>query len=361
MSDEVSQELYKKYRPKRWEELVGQQKVARSLQSAVLKNRIGVGLALLGQHGCGKTSSAFLLAKSLNCLNLGDDANPCNECEVCKNIDNHTQIGVTYISMANKGSVDDVRELTRNARNRQPIKRPIIILDEVHNLSKAAFDALLIPLEDNQMPSVFVLCSTEPDKIPSTIMSRVQSRRFSLVSSDDMIPFIHHILEEEGKTLSDDLILEAVKRGRGSVRDTLTATESLLLSPEFSSSESNDSLVEAISERDLAKILKVVAQASSEGEDCRIMSERLFSDMRDLMLYASGAKELAVVSLDNPVKTIKQMGGFRGIKIVQEEISDAITRMSTGVDARIQLEIALVKVTSRLNRLVKALKARSED
>lgn len=364
MSEEQYIELYKKYRPKVWSDLIGQEKVAKSLQAAVLRNKVPTAYLFSGPRGTGKSSTSFVLAKAVNCENLDKQANPCNKCDTCVNIDNGSQLGINYISMANRGSVDDVRDLVKEARISQPVKKTIYILDEVHNLSRAAFDALLIPLEDPTMPALFILASTEIQKIPATILSRVQSRKLNLVDASQMTEHVKHILELENAELSDAQISEVVKSGRGSVRDTMSNLETALSMDENDeqSVDYSASIIQAISESDLSAALKFVADAVGEGNTGKDIAELMFSDLRDLLLSISGADEELVdtLPLDDPQRVAKGLLGNNGIFIVVEELGEAITSMSIGTDARIILEIGIVKSISKLKKLRKALIAKRE-
>lgn len=352
-------ELYKKYRPQVWSELIGQQKVAKSLQSAVVHKKIPTAYLFAGPRGCGKTSAALLLAKSINCLHPTEDGNPDNTCEVCRAIDNRTQLGVNYISMANKGSVDDIRIIVQQARLQQPVNRSIWILDEIQNLSKAAFDALLIPIEDPNMPSLFIFCSTDIDKIPQTILSRTQQRKFTLVQSETMRTLLEEIARKENETYSEAVLDDAIRQGRGSVRDTLSALETIVETGESASPSFSGKLLEALSKNDLPLSLSIVAEANNEGFDGRDLAEELFSDTRNLILLVSGVDPniAGIVPVENIRETAKNLLGKRGMFILEEEIGNAITQMTIGADSRIQLEIALVKSLSKLAKLRKMIAA----
>lgn len=359
MAEEQYIELYKKYRPKRWGDLIGQEKVAQSFQSAIINNKLPTAYGLFGKHGCGKSSSAFLLAKAINCLNVGKDGNPCNECEVCENIDNGTQLGVNYVSMANKGSVEDVRELVQEARLNQPVKKQVWILDEVHNLHKKAFDALLIPIEDPSMPALFIFCSTEVDQIPKPIYSRIQARKINPVSPDVLLPYLQNINEKESLGCSDDDLKEAIRHGNGSVRDTLSVLETIAETGTVGSLLTGD-IFESLSKKDLAEALYHVSQAVNNGFDGRDITERMFNDTKNLLLLVSGVdKSVAGVI---PIKDIKSVAkglmGRSGIVLVAEELADAINHMTLGADPQIHLEIALVKITSKLNKMQKMYDAK---
>ena len=354
MTNDRHLELYKRYRPRVWKGIIGQDKVVSSLKGAVLANKVPTAYAFIGDRGCGKTSAALLLAKAINCLNP-NEGNPCNNCDVCFNIDKGVQIGVNYISMANKGSVDDIRDLVRQARLATPINRQVWILDEIHNLSKAAFDALLIPLEDPNMPSLFILCSTEVNKIPQTILSRVQARKFGLVPEDVMTKYIKLVIKKEELELTDDELAGVVRMGRGSVRDTLTALESVVETGETGGfSNYGGRLLEAFTEQVLADALSVVAEATGDGGvNGRELAEQLFEDLRDLLLAASGADASLYpgMPLSDPKKSASAMLGIRGISLALDEVGDSLTRMSIGADSRVHLEVAIVRTLQKLKQL----------
>lgn len=359
MSDEKYVELYKKYRPKVWEDLIGQDRVAKSLRSAVVQNKIPTAYGFFGSRGTGKSSSAFLLAKAINCLNPTKTGNPCNSCSVCQNIDNRTQIGVSYESMANGYSADAIRDLVSKAHLHQPIKKQVFILDEVHNLSKQAFDALLIPIESDTMPSLFILCSTEVDKIPDTILSRIQQRRLTLVNHDNMKKLLDKIVAEEHYDVTDNDVEEAIRQGRGSVRDTLSAFETIILNDD-NTPLFGQQLLEDLATKDLKRVFSTVAVAVNDGFDGRDLAEQLFSDVRDVLLLGSNSGNGIVETspVQDAQQVYKKLLGERGIFIVEEELGKAITEMHYGSDSKIQLEISLVKIITKLRKLQKVLQNR---
>lgn len=361
MSD-LHVELYKRYRPNTWAGLIGQKQVAKSLQSAVKANKVPTAYLFSGQRGCGKTSGALILAKAINCLNpVVETADPCNECEVCVSIDNGTQLGVTYVSAAQRSGVEDIKDLVGQARLSMPIKRQVFIIDEIHNLKQGkGFEALLIPLEETNMPALFIFCTTEIEKVPQTIISRVQSRRFNLVDADLMLKYITHIAKKEDLGLNEDALREAVRQGRGSVRDTMTALESISSTGSITQ-PIGGKLLESLATQNLTSILTVIAEAASEGESGRDLAEQLFEDLRDLLLSASGVDSslIGALPLDNPAAVAKGMLGRQGIMLVMDEVGESITQISMGSDARISLEIAMVKALGKLKRLKKAMESRA--
>lgn len=342
-------ELYKKYRPRKFSGLLGQEKVASSLVSAVRANKIPTAYLFSGERGCGKTSAALLLAKSLNCENVNEKHDPCGKCDTCLNIDNGSQIGVNYISMANKGAVDDVREIVQQARLRQPLKKQVWILDEVHNLSKAAFDALLIPLEEKNMPSLFILCTTEIDKVPQTIRSRVQMRKFTLVDRETLEKYLRLLAKKEGLEASDEQISDAVRLGRGSVRDTLSSFETVLDSGADYRSYVGE-LAVAVSSHDLGTALKVIAEAAHVGEDCRDLGEELFAEMRNYMLLSANVDSSLIgsISAPDPKAALKGFHSVPTLSSLMDTLGEGLTQMSSGKDSRIFLEIAVIRMVRKL-------------
>lgn len=355
--DEKYLELYKRHKPKVWKDIIGQRGIVGSLRTAVKSNRLPSAYLFSGPRGCGKTSAAKVLASSINCVNekanLTGDA--CGVCEVCVNIQNDAQLGVNYISMANKGGVDEVRKIVEQARLAQPVKRTIWILDEVHNLSPAAWDSLLIPIESNRMPSLFIFCSTEAHKIPETILSRVQPRAFKLVSEDVLRPYLESITQADELSVQDDQIEAAIRTGRGSVRDTLTALESILSTGEFKESL-EETLLLAIQEADVLAVLKAVGHYAEGGDKIRYLAEDLYSDLRDLLLLRTrGGEELVSGSPLKDTDSFKKKVPANQHLAMLDSIGDAVTSMSVGAaDHRIILETALLKSVQRLKRAHRA-------
>ena len=348
----TKQELYKKYRPKIWEEMVGQKRVIRSLQSAIVNKQVPPAYLFAGTHGSGKTTAAFILAKALNCDNPQPKGNPCNECDMCVSIDQGTAMGIEYISMANFNGVEGVRDLVDKAQLNQPVKTKVFILDEVHNLSKAAFDALLIPLE-RENNFIFILCTTEINKVPKTILSRVQQRKFNVISPEEMLPHLKKIGELENLNISEEDYEDAVRLGRGSARDSITALESIVETGGSQKDYGTQILESILLERSVKNLLLVTANAASESVDFHILAEQLFEDFRDIMLISSGVSQDLVSSIpdSDPKALFKGFVSYTGFTYLMETLGDAITKMSTGVDPRIIFETAAIKCIKFLQKL----------
>lgn len=355
-------EIYKKYRPEKWSDLIGQEKTVNSLRVALKNDSVPLGYGFFGPRGCGKTSAALLLAKTLNCENIDSKQNPCNECDMCVGIENSSIQGVNYISMANQGSVADVDRIINQSNLSQPVKTKVWILDEAHNLSKAAWDRFLIPLEHKNDSLIFIFCSTESNKIPQTILSRIQSRTFNTVSASEMRKLLEKIISLENIDTNDDVIEDAIRQGRGSVRSTLTSFETLLSTGEAHVSHGGQLLTQ-IAKKSVSGSFKVIAQANNDGVDSRDLAEQLVEDLRNVLLISAGVEEnlVGVVPVKNVDAVIKHLYSERGITLALKSVAAGITRMSYGADSRVHLEISIVETIDQLQRLRKALEAKKQN
>lgn len=345
-------ELYKKYRPQNWDEVVGQDRIVEPLKKAVVAGRVPTALGFFGPAGCGKTTVARILAKAVNCVGrAADDPNPCNECSFCSAIDSDSQMGVNYKSMANEGKVDNVRDIMRKAWLNQPLKRQVWILDEIHNIHAAAFDALLIPLEDNTLPSTFIMCSTAGNKIPKTVLSRISSRQFTSVDADTLIALLKSISEKEGLEPTDEEIRSAVISGNGSVRDTITSFETILATGGVGVSYAGE-LIESLAEKDAAAALEVVATAVSEGWSGGEIVDDTVSGLRNLLMAVSGVdrKYYGILPVPDPKQVAIGLRGKQGLIFTIDELGNALSNIARGVDPRLSLDLSIIKIVTKLNK-----------
>lgn len=366
-SDGRHVDLYKKYRPRTWDDVVGQDMIVDDLRNAVLTHTTASAYLFAGERGTGKTSVALILAKALNCSNLQPDGNPCNKCEMCRAIDNEDTrdaVGVHYVSMANYGTVDKVREIAQNAQQMSRAKHPVWILDEVHNLKRSAgaFDALLIPLERENMPSTFILATTEPNNIPATIRSRVQQRRFNLVPGSKLGALCVRILKKEGWTVTDNesdpakriaskkqimdaMRLAGMSDSGGSVRETLSALERVVNSREVPKSYATMLLGAMVAKRSVPEAYAVIGKAIGDSEDPRNLAAQLMGDLRSLMFLANGAVQRAGGLHMKGREEVAQRIGSPKLVEAMYILGGAIERMQWGVDTRIELERAVTEIT----------------
>ncbi|EQC42891.1 DNA polymerase III, subunit gamma and tau [Bacteriovorax sp. BSW11_IV] len=224
------QVLARKWRPKRFEEVIGQEHITRSLQNALSRDQIGHAYILTGTRGIGKTTIARMFAKSLRCENRQDDGNPCGHCNSCEDFDSQSSMNVIEIDGASNNSVDDVRDLISNVQYLPTVgKYKVYIIDEVHMLSTNAFNALLKTLEEPPAHAVFILATTEPEKLLGTVLSRCQRFDFRNAALPDLVKHVKHIANVEGISFQNDELIEIIcKQGNGSFRDTLSLFDQVL-------------------------------------------------------------------------------------------------------------------------------------
>lgn len=340
------QELYKKYRPKNWDELVGQEGVIRDLRNEVISGEIPTAYLFAGkQHGAGKTTAAFIMAKAVNCENLDKETgNPCNECQTCKNIDAGTQTGVNYVSMANHGSVKDAKLIGDQSQMAQPVKRAVWILDEAHNMSREAAEAWLIPLERNDMKALFIFCSTEPEKIIRTVKSRLQQKSFRSVSPVAVYTYLKKVSELEAMDLTDDEIKMAALEGAGSVRDALNNLEVINRDGKLTSSYKNK-ILSMLASKDYVKVLEVSAEMANDGQDYVQATEQLFRDFSDMLLLSAGATPSSGATNPASYKKFADSIGTRAVLMSIKHLGDALNSMVYNtVDNRILFEMAIFQV-----------------
>src|SRR5512139_1115660 len=212
----MTQALYRKYRPQEWEAVVGQDHVVTTLKNAIAADRVAHAYLFAGSRGTGKTTLARLLAKAVNCTNPDSTKRPCNECEHCKAVNDNRFMDLIEIDAASNTSVDDVRDL-RDKINFSPSqgKYKIYIIDEVHMLSTAAFNALLKTLEEPPPHAIFVLATTEIHKIPATVLSRCQRHEFRRVPVVEIVANLHRIVHQEGWQADEEALLLIARQATG--------------------------------------------------------------------------------------------------------------------------------------------------
>lgn len=340
------QELYKKYRPKDWDNLVGQEGVVSNLRAEITKGQVPTAYLFAGkQHGCGKTSAAWIMAKAVNCENLDmETGNPCNECTTCINIDSNKQLGVNYVSMANNGSVADANDIIRQAQISQPINRPVWILDESHRMSKEAAEAWLIPLESPNMKALFIFCSTEPERMIDTVKSRVQQKSFRSIKPVDIFKHLSKVSEIEGLDLTDEQIKMAALEGSGSLRDAMQNLEVIARDGKLSGSYKNK-ILSMLASRNYVNALSLSGEMEQEGLDYLQATEQLYRDFSDMLLILAGADPSSNVGNPDSYRKFASSIGPNGILQIIRHLGDAInTMVYNTVDNRILFEVAMFNV-----------------
>src|SRR5512140_2837133 len=297
----MTQALYRKYRPKDWDEVVGQDHIVQTLKNAIAADRVAHAYLFAGSRGTGKTTLARLLAKAVNCLNTDRSKRPDNECENCKAVNENRFLDLIEIDAASNTSVDDVRDL-RDKINFSPSqgKYKIYIIDEVHMLSTAAFNALLKTLEEPPPHAIFVLATTEIHKIPATVLSRCQRHEFRRVPVDEIIGQLKTIAAGENIKADEDALALIARQSAGGMRDAISLLDQLSSTGDritlslaqtvlgTATSQTVLDVLSSISEHDPARGLESIHKALDGGADPRSLARQIVEYLRGLLLIQMG-------------------------------------------------------------------------
>ena len=360
--------LYRKYRPKTFDEVVGQDHIVKTLVNQIKLDKISHAYLFTGSRGTGKTSTAKIFAKAINCTN-NKTGSPCGECEVCKSLEG-TNIDVLEIDAASNNGVDEIRDLREKVKYPPVVgKYKVYIIDEVHMLSSSAFNALLKTLEEPPTHTVFILATTEVHKLPATILSRCLRFDFRLVSLENLTGLLKKILTAENIKFDDQAINVIARAGEGSVRDTLSIADRCV---SFAGNEltyqkvvevlgvsENEVLIEMsnhIFSKNIGDALFELDKVLSQGKSPLVFSNDLISYMRDLLLiYSLGEKSREIVVVKDDI--FSQMKGqataenYAKILKAIEVLSSVEQELRYSAQPRIVLETAIVKAVNELSLL----------
>ena len=339
--------LYRRYRPRRFAELRGQDHVVRALRDAVAGGREGQAYLFSGPRGTGKTTSARILAKVLNCESPAN-GEPCCECDSCLAVERGTSYDVHELDAASNNKVENMRDLIEKASLGTPGRHRVYILDEVHMLTPAAEAALLKTLEEPPPHVVFVLATTDPQRVRDTIRSRTQHLRFHLLPADELTEHVRWVASDAGLGVDDAAIDAAVAQGAGSVRDALSALELIAnAGGDAGDTLSFSEVVEALIEHDPGRALTAMAHAVNAGYDPRTLAEALVRHLRDgfLSLLAPELVQLATPQVDELAAQAQRLGPAALVRAI-ERLGEILVELRHAPDPRVLVEVALVQLTT---------------
>ncbi|MDU5595290.1 DNA polymerase III subunit gamma/tau [Peptoniphilus rhinitidis] len=357
--------LYRKYRSKTFDELYGQDAVVASLKNQVKNNEISHAYIFQGTRGTGKTSAAKILSRAVNCLNP-IDGNPCNECENCKKILKESVLDVVEMDAASNNGVDDIRELKEKViYPPQSLKYKVYIIDEVHMLSKGAFNALLKVLEEPPKHLIFILATTEIEKIPATILSRSQKFNFKRISIEDIERNLKRITELEGKTCDEEVFTLLAKNSDGAMRDAISILDQLLTKKTdhikiedamevlgISSSKLLFELSKFLIERNISNSLFTIDEIYREGVDFTTLSGQLLEHFRDLLLVKtlSDPKKIVYTTYLDEFKELATKVDLEDLLIIIEILKNLSNEIKYADNKRVVFEMNSVKVCNRVTK-----------
>ena len=372
------QVLYRKYRPQVFNDIVGQEHVTSTLSNELKEGKISHAYLFNGSRGTGKTTCARILAKAVNCLNP-QDGNPCNECEMCKGIDNSSILDVIEIDAASNRGVDNIRDLTDEA-NFTPAnaKYRVYIIDEVHMLTIEAFNALLKTLEEPPEHVKFILATTEVHKLPPTILSRCQRFDFRRIPVEDMVKRLKFVCQSEGLQIDDSAANLVASIADGALRDALSLLDQCASRSKNITSQVVENaagmagksylydLADALNNKDTAKVFEMIDNLHNASCDMERLCSELISHFRNLMVVKTVKKAdgLIVCTAEELNKIGEQSQKFtlENILFCLSQLENTLSNIKRGLSGRIETEMAMVRICSpKLDETNKALLQRIAD
>lgn len=353
------QVLYRKWRPRTFSDVIGQEHITTTLSRELLAGRVAHAYLFTGSRGTGKTTCAKILAKAVNCLNP-QDGNPCNVCSVCVGIDDGTILDVLEIDAASNNGVDNIRDIRDETMYTPSVgKYRVYIIDEVHMLSINAFNALLKTLEEPPPHVIFILATTELHKLPATILSRCQRFDFRRISANDIAKRLEYIAEQEGVKLHSNAALLIAKLADGAMRDALSMLDQCMGHKEISEDIVVDaaglagkdylfSLAEAIRFSDASRAIEIIDNIHKSSKDMARLCEEIIAFYRNLMIIKTVKKYSDLIIASNEELTLLKEEASRqnlaSILYAIDVFAETAERMQKSGNRRIVLEMAIIRL-----------------
>ena len=356
------QALYRKWRPKLFSDVVGQDHVTKTLQNEIKLNRIGHAYLFIGSRGTGKTSCAKIFAKAVNCLE-NVDGNPCGQCEICDEIEKSKIMDIVELDAASNNGVNDIREICDSA-NFTPAKAKfrVYIIDEVHMLSQGAFNALLKTLEEPPSHVIFILATTEAHKIPATILSRCQRFEFNKIKPEIIKNRLLYIAEKENIELSEKAASIIARLSDGAMRDALTILDKCMgVTGNITEDEVTNivgiensanlfHLAESIIDQKIDKVFEIVESLNKGSKNFSNICEEMINLFRNLMILKSvdNSGDLLSISSEDyeKLKFLAEKVSIDKIIYILDELSSSLNKMSKVINPKIEFEMCFVKLCS---------------
>lgn len=360
------QTLYRKYRPKTFELVYGQDTIVKTLKNVIKNKKLSHAYLFTGPRGTGKTSSAKLFAKTINCLN-NENGDACNECENCKSFNENSNPDIIEMDAASNNGVDEIREI-KNKVNLVPSvsKYKVYIIDEVHMLSIGAFNALLKTLEEPPEYIIFILATTDPQKLPATIISRCQRFDFTSISHDKMKECLENIVKEENINIEEAALEEIINNSKGGMRDAIgmldqasvfadekvTATDVEELSGNISNKEVRK-LIDSILKKDYQLVFDKINNYSSLGKDFSLICEKIINYVRSGILFKKNVINKEVNEKD---KLLYDSVSDSILYLIIDFISESLLKLKDSYQKELTFEVQMIQLIDKIDNFLLNIK-----